>query len=252
VENNHAGLFLPFCTSIALTMAEVRALEKRNVVVVGKTGAGKSTVANKILGLEKFAVKNVAPSVTLKVEAHCCDLDDESSPSRYNLKVIDTVGLFDTNVKNDAAIKKMKNFFQNECPEGVNLVLFVCRKGRFTEEERRTFDYIMKHLRKQISDFSALVFTHCDGQSDSANQEFLISFEKEASDIVSFMKKGICMVGFPHLSNLRPQMKEVIQEEMKEQTQRLLKIVMKADKRCLGNEMFEPTFWEKLRQCSIL
>ena len=72
-------------------------------------------------------------------------------------------------------------------------------------------------LRKQISDFSALVFPHCDGQSDSANQEFLISFEKEASDIVSFMKKGICMVGFPHLSNLRPQMKEVIQEEMKEQ-----------------------------------
>ena len=81
MENNYAGSFLPFCTSIALTMAEVKALEKRNVVV-GKTGGGKSTVANKILGLEKFAVKNVAPSVTLKVEAHCCYLDDESSPTR--------------------------------------------------------------------------------------------------------------------------------------------------------------------------
>ena len=233
-------------------MAEVKALEKRNVVVVGKTGGGKSTVANKILGQVKFAVKNVAASVTLKVEAHCCCLDDESSPTVYSFKVIDTVGLFDTKVTNVAAVKKMKNFFQNECPEGVNLVLFVCRKGRFTEEERSTFDYIMKHFRKQISDFSALVFTHCETESDSANQEFLISFEKEASDIVSFMKKGIYMVGFPDVSKMKLRIKEAMEEEVKEQAEMLRKVVMRADKRCLGKEMFEPTFWEKLGQCFIL
>ena len=146
--------FCRSCTSIAFTMAQ--AVETRNVVVVGKTGAGKSTVANKVLGQEKFTVKNVAGSVTLDVEAHCCYLDDKSSQTRYNLKVIDTVGLFDTKVKNDAAIKKMKNFFQNECPGGVNLVLFVCRKGRFTEEERSTFDYIMKNLRNKYLVFLPL------------------------------------------------------------------------------------------------
>ena len=233
-------------------MAEVKALEKRNVVVVGKTGGGKSTVGNKILGEVKFAVKNVAASVTLKVEAHCSCLDDESSPTVYSFKVIDTVGLFDTKAKNAAAIKEMKNFFQNECPEGVNLVLFVCRKGRFTEEERRTFDYIMKHLRKQISDFSALAITHCEGESDSANQEFLTSFEEEASDIVSFMKKGIYMVGFPDVSKMKPRIKEAMEEEINEQAEMLRKVVMKADKRCLGKEMFETSFWEKLRECSIL
>jgi len=37
-------------TSIALTMAEAKAVKKRNVLVVGKTGAWKSTVANKVLG----------------------------------------------------------------------------------------------------------------------------------------------------------------------------------------------------------
>ena len=33
----------------------------------------------------------------------------------------------------------------------------------------------MKNLRKQISDFCALVFTHCETRNDSANQEFLIT-----------------------------------------------------------------------------
>lgn len=66
------------------------------------------------------------------------------------------------------------------------------------------------------------------------------------------MKKGIRMVGFPDLSNIRPQIEGAIQEEMKKQIQRLLIVVMKADRRCLGKEMFQPTFLEKLRQCSIL
>lgn len=96
-------------------------------------------------------------------------------------------------------------------------MLFVCRKGRFTEEERRTFDYIMKHLRKQICDFCALLFTHCETGSDSANQEFPISFEKEASDIVSFIKKGIYMFGFPDVSKMKLRIKEAMEEEVKEE-----------------------------------
>jgi len=66
---------------------------------------------------------------------------------------------------------------------------------------------------------SALVFTHCEGESDAAKKEFLISFEEEASGIVSIMKKGICMVGFPDLPNIRLQIEEAIEEEMKKPIQ---------------------------------
>ena len=106
-------------------MAEVEAFEIRTVVVVGKTGAGKSTVANQILGREAFKVKNVASSVTSEVEDMCSLVYDESSNTRYNFRVIDTLGVFDTSLKNDAVITKIKKFFQNEAPGGVNLVLFV-------------------------------------------------------------------------------------------------------------------------------
>ena len=233
-------------------MAEFQAVENRNVVVVGKTGAGKSTVANKVLGLEKFAVKNVACSVTSEVEARCSSFYDQSSRTRYNFKIIDTLGVFDTKHKNDDVMTKIKTFFQKDSPEGINLVLFVFRKGRFTAEERRTFDYIIGNFSDQISDFSALVLTYCEGQTDAANQEFHASFQREARRIVSFMKKGIYMVGFPDVSKMKPRMKQVMEEEIKEQAEMLQKVVMKADKKCLGNEMFELTFWEKVRQCFIL
>ena len=109
-------------------MAEVEALENRNVVVMGKTGAGKSAVANKVLGLQKCTVKNIASSVTSDVDALCSSFYDQSSRTRYNFKVIDSVGVFDTKLKNYAVMTKIKNFFQNDSPEGINLVLFVFRK----------------------------------------------------------------------------------------------------------------------------
>ena len=243
-----------YCTSVPLTMAEAYAVEDRNVVVVGKTGAGKSTVANKILGLEKFEVKNIATSTTTQVAARCSSFHDSSSRTQYNFTVIDTVGLFDTkkSTSNIDVMTKIKNFFQNESPKGINLVLFVSRKGRLTDEERHTFKYIIDNFSRQISDFSALIFTCCDGQSDAANQEFRASFEREASRVANFMKKGIYMVGFPDISNMKPRMKEAMEEEIKEQAEMLRKVVMEADKRCLGREMFEPNFWDMARQCSIL
>ena len=74
-------------------------------------------------------------------------------------------------------------------------------------------------------------------------------FQREARDIVSCMKKGIYMVGFPDVSKMKLRIKEAMEEEVKEQTEMLRKV--KADKRCLGREMFAPTFWEKGRHCFI-
>lgn len=233
-------------------MAEAYAVEDRNVVVVGKTGAGKSTVANKILGLEKFAVKNVANSTTTQPKSCCSSFYDSSSTTQYNFTVVDTVGLFDTQKSNDDVMKQTKTFFQNDSPNGIHLVLFVSRKGRFTNEERKTFDYIIENFGEEISEFSALILTCCDGQSDAAKQEFLTSFKREASHIVSFMKKGIYMVGFPDVSKMKPSMKKVMEEEIKEQAEVLRKVVMKAEKRCLGKELFQPTFWDKVWRCSVM
>ena len=53
------------------------------------------------------------------------------------------------------------------------------------------------------------------------------------------------MVGFPDVSKIKPSMKKVMEEEIKEQAEMVRKVVIKADKRCLGREMLEPTFRQK-------
>ena len=222
-------------------MADVHALEYRNVVVVGKPSEGKSSVANKVLGLQKFKVTNTARRVASDVEARCSTFYNESSRTPYIFKVIDTVGILGTTSQDDTEIVKVKKFFQNFSPEGINLVLFVLRKGRFTDQDRRAFEYFIKHFSDEISDFSALVFTFCDGESDAANQKFLDTFKTAAKDIVLFMKQGIYMVAFPQLYNMKQHIVEAMEEDITEQAKMLQKVMMKADKRCPGNEMFRPT-----------
>ena len=53
------------------------------------------------------------------------------------------------------------------------------------------------------------------------------------------------MVGFPDVSKIKPSMKKVMEEKIQEQAEMVRKVVIKADKRCLGREMFEPTFRQK-------
>ena len=40
---------------------------------------------------------------------------------------------------------------------GINLVLFIFKKGRCTPEEKKVFDFIVQHFSKQISAVCALV-----------------------------------------------------------------------------------------------
>ena len=60
------------------------------------------------------------------------------------------------------------------------------------------------------------------------------------------------MFGFADVSRMRPRIRETLGEEIQEEAEMLERVVMKVDRRCLGKEIFEPTFWKKLRHCFIL
>jgi GTP-binding protein EngB required for normal cell division len=219
--------------------------EYRNVVVVGKSGAGKSTVANKIIGSTVFRVADSLGSVT-KRQTHA-QVGMHFGNVEYRMKVVDAVGLFDTGKDksdNQAIMDEIKHYFTEKFPEGINLVLFIFKKGRFTQEERETFDFIIREFREAVSEMSALIITNCENMGKKAREEYIMDFRSRpaTADIANFMGKGIYAVGFPDLSHMEEDdedMMLVLSKKAEKDVQQLRELVFGSREMTLGKDMFE-------------
>ena len=176
----------------------------RSVMVVGKTGAGKSTVSNAIVGENPlFKVSGSVSSCTDKCKH--CDVEYTEGDTQYRLRVIDTVGLFDTGPQtNKETIEELKQYLLDNFSKGINLILFVLREGRFTFEERNTFKFLQQNFCEEISAISALVLTNCEMKDEATRSKIIQEFRSNemTKPTAEFLKAGIYPVGFPSAEDL--------------------------------------------------
>lgn len=218
-------------------------IEKRNVIVLGKTGAGKSSVGNALIGKYKFEVKGSVSSVTTGTEVKVEEFYHDET--KYVVKVIDTVGLFDTGgaLSNDKIMTDLKTNLMESVPEGVSLVLFVMKEGRFTQEEKNVFDIIIKEFTSDISEMSALVITNCDAKGSAARQGIISTFRNDTTtkQTAEFMKKGVFAVGFPDLDTMDEDEKPLYSKKMQKDRDALQQLVFESGKMRLASKLFDPT-----------